>query len=318
MANKKFKYIVQLRKLFSKEFNTSNTSKKFPNFRLHYVDIRDYVIYQNNKNFPIDMLHSHISNLWDKKLDLIEEDYENIKSNLSNSQALIDNLNDLFKDQVFDVQKQNLLSKNYDEYASSDFESATKYIINKLHNKYKHNDIKTKINNIIKTYLEKAHDIINGLYDDMYKYVDESSMQYMKTKNKVFSEKYGDIHYDLGYYNSTLQLSTIYLKTDRYYLMNTNIFAMIMDFYFMRRFLDKDYITNTIGYVGGYHAVNYIYFLVKYFNFKITHWSFLRENVDMVHNKIKKSNDPGEIGTLFYPDILHQCTDMTNFPDNFE
>ena len=40
------------------------------------------------------------------------------------------------------------------------------------------------------------------------------------------------------------------------------IFTNITDLFFLRRFLDKDYITKAITYTGAVHSINYINFLV--------------------------------------------------------
>jgi hypothetical protein len=62
----------------------------------------------------------------------------------------------------------------------------------------------------------------------------------------------------------------------------------------MKKFLDKDYITNMISYTGARHSSNYVYILIKNFNFKITNYSYLNDgnikNIEKMIKNDKKSN----------------------------
>ena len=73
-----------------------------------------------------------------------------------------------------------------------------------------------------------------------------------------------------------------------YAWMDINV--TFMDVYFLRRFLDKKYITNTVTYTGINHSINYIYALVKYFDFKITHASYMKYDIKEATKKIKNSD----------------------------
>lgn len=87
--------------------------------------------------------------------------------------------------------------------------------------------------------------------------------------------------------------------------------------YFLRRFLDKDYITNSISYTGGLHSMTYIHTLVKYFDFKITHTSYSKYIIKDINQKIKNMELGPEYYAIFMRPIKYQCSDITNFPDNF-
>jgi len=89
----------------------------------------------------------------------------------------------------------------------------------------------------------------------------------------------------------------------------------LMDCYFLRRFLDKNYSRKNLVYSGGIHCSNYIYFLIKNFDFKMTHYSFLRYDYDTCIEKIKNHC---EYEVLIPPDGRLQCSDLTNFPKNFD
>lgn len=78
------------------------------------------------------------------------------------------------------------------------------------------------------------------------------------------------------------------------------IYGLFTDVYLLRRFLDKNYINNSVIYSGGAHSINYIFFLVKYCNFKIVKiHNSLEKNVKLLINKIKKEDKSFNIYDLF-------------------
>src|SRR5207253_1524266 len=87
-----------------------------------------------------------------------------------------------------------------------------------------------------------------------------------------------------------------------------SIFSLLTDLYFIRRFIDKDYITNGIIYSGARHSSNYIYILSKYFDFDINNFFYLKENPDKLKNLIKKLNDPHDLDKYVWPKVLKQCS----------
>ena len=135
-------------------------------------------------------------------------------------------------------------------------------------------------------------------------------------KNELF--KYLDIGYGLPYSQDSSRSNDISIIFNDIAHISLRLFVMIMDIYFLRRFIDKDYVTNAAVYTGSFHSVSYIYVLVKYFNFKITHYSYLRESIDNVTKKIKSADNVYMINYLFDPDELKQCIDLSTFPDLFE
>ena len=96
------------------------------------------------------------------------------------------------------------------------------------------------------------------------------------------------------------------------------IYVLLVDLYFLRRFLDKDYITNGICYSGALHSSEYIHILIKYFNFKITHISHSDKSANQLTQEIKKFKVIGETHKLINPDNPVQCSNISKFPKNFE
>lgn len=113
---------------------------------------------------------------------------------------------------------------------------------------------------------------------------------------------------------------TSYINKQCYNIQHkiVKFFAILTDLFFIRRFLDKSYITNGISYTGGDHSVQYIYYLVNLFDFKVTHFSYSKiENISALDKEIKKINID-DMYKIFTPLSHNQCSDMSTFPKKFE
>ncbi len=144
--------------------------------------------------------------------------------------------------------------------------------INKILNNYSNNKLKEQINFIYNNHINNFIDYILNICDEIENDIDESST--------ILLDKYT---------NSKIkfELSTkIYKKMT--FIQNNVLwgFSACIDLYFTRRVLDKKYINNVIGYMGGYHVINIVFFLVKYFKFKITECFYNSHNYN-----IKKINN---------------------------
>jgi hypothetical protein len=85
----------------------------------------------------------------------------------------------------------------------------------------------------------------------------------------------------------------------------------------LRRFLDKDYITNGIAYTGAAHSIAYIDMLSKLFGFKVTHFSYSKiSDLNKLNSEIIKTEEY-DLADIFFPEKITQCSDITNFPKNF-
>jgi len=324
-SNYKNIYIAEVQKLFLKEFNVKknkvDNAKHFPNLRLHYIDIRDYISsdkYPQDKMW-LDDLYDHVTSLFVQALTIILtlKDCEILKKILDDSKKFIDHISELIKNNSTTFHE-ILINNNIKEYSKKQFKAATQYIINKIFNKYKHDNIQKTMNTIIKKHVEIQLNFINDAYNDFDKQISDCESLIKKTQNMIIGDKFTGIYRNFGFFN-TLKFTTKFLKKYFvYYNVNSNLFSILTDFYFLRRFLDKDYVTNAIGYTGGYHSLNYIFYLVKYFDFKITHWSFLSENINDIIDKIKLSNNSYDLTQYFIPPNFYQCTNLSDFPEDFE
>jgi len=138
-----------------------------------------------------------------------------------------------------------------------------------------------------------------------------------------------DIIYRCDY--SVDKKSTDSLNRDTGYLFKTNInfFCLLTDLYFIRRFLDKNYISNTILYTGLTHMSDITFILVKYFDFKITNIYYHSPNFDIMkkipklsikyldYMNVLSDNTTQTYGSKKSNGLLYQCTNMLDFPPNF-
>lgn len=181
--------------------------------------------------------------------------------------------------------------------------------IKKILNKYSDSKIKKKIIFIFNLVLKKINFLIKN-FNDLIKII--------KTSN---------------YKNEYINVSSPETNIDKICNININHFVeefgkicvIITDLYFIRRFLDKKYINNSILYTGLTHMSDISYLLVKYFNFTITHIEYInnKKNINILIDKLPNNNfDYLDIlDNLFTKKIdnnrIYQCTNLFNFPDNF-
>jgi hypothetical protein len=200
---------------------------------------------------------------------------------------LIDNLN-IFK---------NYLESNKNKY------------INKIKNIYQNNKTKNIINNIF-----------NKLIDNNIQNCIDNTINVNKYINKnliLFKTNLTDEEIKIK-----IQ-SNIFFSIKFNQILVSRIFVVITDLFFIRRFIDKNYIKNGIIYTGLDHMNDICYILIKYFNFSITN-IFYNNNFDL--KKIPKLEDKNfdYLKTMEkYFDSknenleITQCINLFSFPNNF-
>lgn len=189
-------------------------------------------------------------------------------------------------------------------------DSDNKYI-NKIFNKYNDINIHNKIVEITNMYCnDKIYNLLINNIEELIEYIYEN--------------------YDLiinKYLNFDLKLNIIveiekknsFIRNNFYYLF------ILTDIYIIKRILDKNYINKSIVYTGIAHLSSITYFLVKYFDFKITHLFYLDESIKDINNlenliKDNSLNYSNILDLLYYKnenDQINQCINLLNFPDNF-
>uniref|UniRef100_A0A6C0EDG8 Uncharacterized protein n=1 Tax=viral metagenome TaxID=1070528 RepID=A0A6C0EDG8_9ZZZZ len=190
--------------------------------------------------------------------------------------------------------------------------------IKKILNNYKNSDIKKKINIFYRTIILKNY---KNLINTINKFI------------KFIKLKFNDSSKVINYYDLSYEDFKNFDKIDKKIAIFSNeinnlcslLSLCITDLYFIRRFLDKNYITNGILYTGSAHLANISTLLIKLFNFKITNINYKPNDID-INKHIKKLS----FNKITYIDYLcdlltnrlpnkqvYQCTNLFNFPDNF-
>jgi len=190
-------------------------------------------------------------------------------------------------------------------------EQHIKQIINKIRFNYKHNDIPKKLSylfEMIKNCFVECKKIINNLTELIKSYD-------LPLFNSLSLFDYGIFKsYKYGYNNQYFMHLCSILNKEFDTLSNiiNRIFVLLVDIFFLRRILDKDYITDSIVCTGILHSCTFIHTLVKYFNFTITDAYYCSDNdLKRAESTIKNIELGHEMQKLFYPDNYVQCVKLS-------
>ncbi|CAH6421820.1 Hypothetical protein KVN_LOCUS508 [uncultured virus] len=325
-------YIFDIINFFRNNFNyDSNIDKvsisdKFSNIRFHYVDIRDY--YLNDIYQSFSDLSSFIDNKFNN-YNLQKDDLGYIKKILIENKLKLKFFYNKFYPKKKSMERNIAVipKKELYLYSNKEIETVTNKLINKIINKYSNKNIKVLINKLVDSDLKNYFDEIFNRTDQLITYIDSTLEKNLfidfNTLNipdddlSIF-EFSNRIGYG-GYLNDIREiLCKLSIEIDELFRINVTLASKIIDYFFLRRFLDKDYITNAIIYSGIVHSCNYIFILVKYFGFKVTDASYSKESVDKINKIIKSSSNFEYITPLFYPPKLYQCSNLSDFPKEFK
>ncbi|AYV83716.1 MAG: hypothetical protein Hyperionvirus10_52 [Hyperionvirus sp.] len=321
------KYINDVRRFFTQAFiyepNSDKVlpSKIFPKVRLHYIDIRDYLFWELLIT-KVDALVTLIQNLSNPM------NIKFAKEGIAIVSADLKWIIDLMFNKSTATKGGAKLIQSY-EYKKIEIEKIVD-LINKLQNKYKHKEVQKIVNMMLNDYFKVGLLLAIDKLPLILKMVTDLEKKTSIPYNQLNPEK-RVTQDDLlpGFYQITLPYGPNYeevrlLHNEIIKLMNQvshvcfSSAVTLVDAYFIRRFLDKDYITNALSYTGGFHSLMYIYVLSKYFDFKVTHASYSKYDIPTLNKKINETELGPEFPNLFYPPELIQCSDLTNFPKNFE
>ncbi|AGF85011.1 hypothetical protein QJ854_gp771 [Moumouvirus goulette] len=324
-------YIVEMWKLFSKIFqyndkeNRVYTSESFKNVRLHYMDIRDYLKY-SQKGYLVDIFNEMLGlviSMWNYS-SIMNYNIKKIVSNLTIFKNfcifLQENIVKILSDQKTSLETRKIV-KNYGDFIKRSTKDNSWnldiiYLLNKMSFSYKHDHVKNKLRKQLIILKDSLVQLINEA-DKIINIFKKISNFYDKNNNILRKQDYG---YGYGISQTetnemVLDMTNSILKLNSLYIHH---FSRFMDLFFLRRFLDKDYITNAIAYTGSAHSCTYIEILTQDFGFEITHVSYSKiKNLSKLNIYVKtKISD--EIEEIFYPQVLSQCSDLSDFPDGFE
>ena len=311
------RYFDRMAKFFRMNFFYDPSSNKvklsplFPNVRFHYLDIRSYL-----------MLYE-VFDINEKTVEFVKtinifkkEDLLKIKDGLSLFASRIKFIFDtMFKNTPI-LNRINIVSHTINDtinylslFGQKNYNIKLKNLLDKILYGYNNKDVQKVVQTIVKNVL-----------------------------NNDFAELFEDIDYTLKIVEDSIKFLEEHSKIDNMVLKNIllldvvkmndqflKIISQITDLYFLRRLLDKGYITKALIYSGLAHSLNIIFILVKYFDFNI---QFIAEkkhgnSVSQIEQKIKKmDNYIYPIKNIQQNDImakhflkknLNQCLDLTGF-----
>jgi hypothetical protein len=289
VSNKRDVYIEEVINLFKTEFIIEkikdNTvvrySKSNPNVRLHYLDIRDhlelfdvldiidYGIRKNIKLFIINLKDN------EKKDKYMQNILNNIELIVKKIETIAETKNEVMKNADVFLEHPELNSYNKKT-------ETQKYYLNKIINKYTDKNFKKKIKKFINNYYNA---IISNLYILLGKLEDNIE------KFDIINEKM--------LYELIVSIKEVII----------DLYSLFTDAFLLRRILDKNYVKKCIVYSGRQHSLNCIFFLVKYYDFKIIKiYDSTEKNVDKLTEEISNADNVFKIYKFFKVDEKNiQC-----------
>lgn len=287
---RKENYIDSIQKWVARNFNYDKNrdkvlqSNKYTHVRFHYFDFRQYFEYLEFKDVDIiSFIGTFTKNMKELSSMLLESSHSQHKHPI-------------------------LLSE------TKNIEIRQRFIY-KIMNRYNNNQIKKKITKYIHSvYSPFIKNSLNYVYDNFPK-VNEAIEIYEHPRNKLNKRGYG-LNYEV------VKKSSCFIDIFAHKVINLwlDTFVYLVDIYFIRRFLDKNYIKRSVIYAGAFHCIHIILVLVKYFDFEITHAFYSSVKLRKINEIIKnlKHDDPYQLIEYLWTPYLFQCSDMKDFPENFE
>lgn len=316
----KDKYIAEINKYVKNEYTSEK--KLIPNMRYHYIDIRDFlkthindIIYNIEKIIDSMYVRSHVPQV----------DYNNFLAILKNLKNILKYIHNLFiintnanKNGYTDTNDNNGIQLDIPKNVIQKIN----YFIHKILNKYNHPDILKKFSPIFDD-IYSGFINMDNIIEKIFDLCTKSEEKLFLPNNELNIVSNDDYNYKRFYYGPDISFIKNFINkidnlVDNLVFICMETFALIVDIFFLRRFLDKDYITSAIVYSGGAHSSLYIYTLVKYFGFNISHFSYsLIPDINELNKTIKKTDSYHDVDILFVPKIRIQCVNMTLFPQGF-
>lgn len=293
--------LVQSSNQFDSRKKKSEQSLVFHNVRLHYLNITEQMV--ERIILPLIKLQEIMNHYpIDKRTDIDPRVYdilENVKLDISRFERVY---------QTILNQPSAIIDEPFTQFAR---------YLRKLLYSYQ----STFVQKIIVNYVHLSFDRLTSLT----KQIDETIKLLITT---TYSQENPSFTYADGITKYKINLTQLIIETRgqqvfdiRVLLINAiNIIANISDTYLLRRLLDKKYITHSIVYSSYERIIKYVQTLVDNFDFKISHSAYASEdNVNdlnkTIHQRLRNKQSIDDL--LAYP-RMSQCSDISDFPDNFE
>ncbi len=310
-------YLGALREKFKKLYN-DNEIKKKKNIRLHYIDIRAYTLYENLSN-SIDLCINNFTFINPYNINNLIYQINYIRNEITYLFSVITKIKDSKKisENKIKIDLIKRASKTENNISYNQIEDmATFQILEKILLKYDDNKNKENINNLFqKKYIDNLlhlMTLIDNFLKDLYNVQKLANYYYYEKKIVLEDPKINlNTFHKLSYYtipNEENIRIVIKKELEKINFIILNLGVIIVDCFFLRRFIDKSYIKNGIVYTGAAHSTIYIWFLIKFYNYKIAEFDYLKNiQIDKLYEIIMTSDDPFNIEEYLYPENFKQC-----------
>jgi hypothetical protein len=339
-------YLVSIRKMFSKLYNEKYANlneNELPEqkIRLHYMDIRDYSSFNELKR-KLELILSELERTKLDNLTLIINELVSIKNILVFIDSLIRSIISNDKNPLYEklsikkidfvnlkehttktnkIQKDKIQTDNNDPLSIDMIMDVGLYqILQKILHNYKDSNNKDNIINLFtEHYIKTSHFLIEKLnkmipkITEIDKIIDDYIVEEKITFEEINSHKNDGSRDILPYYFYSMDKYKKIWRTliDDMEEINHLIVKMgviMTDCYFLRRLIDNSKINKSIVYTGAYHSVIYLWFLVKYCDYNIDDYYYLKNDTTkkQLINIIKKS-DYLDIMQYVIPNKVNQC-----------
>jgi hypothetical protein len=202
----------------------------------------------------------------------------------------------------------------------------------KILTKYSNQDDKNNIINFFENnYLIQSKEAINIIkevlinLEQIQKIFEHQSQNNKLNIDKIIINEKKNIILNTTYYGINhpdyIKFSRlIYDELSKLEFFLVRLGTIFMDSFFLRRLIEKKkYIKNSIIYTGGFHTIVYVWFLIKYYDFKISNYYYLNtekigiydDNINNINIKIKNiinnSTNVNDLLEIFMPIKFNQC-----------
>lgn len=251
LSNKRDIYIQEVAELFKSEFivekinnrNKVKYSKSNPNVRLHNLDIRDHF----DLFYIMDIIQYDIPKAFDLLFKNIGTQEDNIKTLFKHIKNIEKTLGKLYSNYM------RMYENKLKIYEKTDGQI---YYLNKVVRNYENVNLKKNINTFLSEHFINIYGKLNSSTINIRNYLNDYNMSHNDNIKKNLQ-----ILYD----------------------SSVDIYSLFVDVYLLRRILDKNYVTNCIVYSGSQHSANYMYFLLKYCDFKLIN---IQKSIEHDQNKL--------------------------------
>lgn len=324
MSKYKKMFLEELRDMFATNFKMEGkkvmSPDKYPQARFHYTDIRDYI-----KGMEVWRLIDNIANIINNSAYLEIYQINNIKDGLTMATSRLKLIYDaLFSTVNIKKPRYSIIPESVEvlsKMKQEDFENIGVNLMKKIRKEYQNPKIKKILNSEVDKLKRDFESIFEGFakiytkLEELATLIDPSNFDVLhkdNLKNKYYPYSPSMIkELDL-----VCEIKRLFI--DIYDINHLFLYTDLMDVFVLRRFLDKDYITNVFSYSGAAHSINYVYTLGTKFGFKVTHASYSEINIPELNKKLVSETPKHEIASYILPPKLVQCSDLSKFPNNFK